>query len=178
MKKGFTLMEILAVILLLAVIMSLAIPAFRSVRYEVKNAQAKTATKKLAEAVKRYYQSSRGSVVQACFTPTTDNVIHAAASSCVSRAATGKPNRSAVNQQEATAESLFACGYLSYKDFASLPYTFCTYKPAVLGTTNPPGFSDRFFAVAYGASAEAGAKYQSSKGYIYVDGRMSALDTY
>ena len=46
MQKGFTLMEMLAVGLMLAVIMSLATPVVRSFRYEIKNAQARTAAGK------------------------------------------------------------------------------------------------------------------------------------
>ena len=65
-------MEILAVLLVIAVVVSMAVPVFRSVRYEVKNGQAKTAAKKLADAMRSYYQVSRGlGVQQGCFTPTT-----------------------------------------------------------------------------------------------------------
>lgn len=180
MKKGFTLMEVLAVLLVLAVVVSMTAPVLRSARLEIKNAQAKTATKKLAEAVKSYYQNSRGREVQACFTPTTSaglTVIQTAASSCVSPSASGKPNKSTTATVDSTAAPLFACGFLSYKDFVSLPYTFCSYKPATLTADNPDDLVDRFYAVAYGTT-DAGAKYQPAKGFIFVDGRMKALDTY
>ena len=48
MKKGFTLMEILAVLLVIAVVVSMAAPVFRAIRFEVKNSQAKAAASKLA----------------------------------------------------------------------------------------------------------------------------------
>ena len=52
-KKGFTLMEILAVLLIIAVVLSFAIPAFRSVRFEQRNSSAKAGVKKLSEAERR-----------------------------------------------------------------------------------------------------------------------------
>ena len=75
-KKGFTLMEILAVLLVIAVVVSMAVPVLRSVRYEVKNGQAKNAAHKLAQAVRTYYQVSRGGVPRGqSFTPTADRPI-------------------------------------------------------------------------------------------------------
>ena len=120
-KKGFTLMEILFVLLVIALVMSFAMPIFRSVRYDVKNARAQAALKKLAEARRHYYQISKGSDVAAGSfagseilslmgqTPTCSNVI-----------ASGVPHVSA----GISFGQLFACGYLNWRDFSDLPYRF------------------------------------------------------
>ena len=189
MKKGFTLMEILAVLLVIAVILTLAVPVLRTVRLEVKNSQAKAATKKLAEAVRSYYNASRGSkITDTCFVPTTTagkNLIRTATSSCNPVAATGIP---ATSQALTTINQLFACGYLSHKDFENLPYNFCTSKTA--GSSQPCNKSAcdigtsanetvaRVYAVTCGDGNNAGAKYKADKGCIFVDGRMKAMDTY
>lgn len=187
MKKGFTLMEILAVLLVIAVVVSMAVPVFRSVRYEVKNGQAKTAAKKLADAMRSYYQVSRGlGVQQGCFTPTTTagrNIVMAAASTCTSPTSDGIPyqNSAVTNSSRSAVSQLFACGYLSYKDFVSLPYEFCTCNPIKGGSqpakcqiseatgTNTP------FAVVRGVDG-AGKKYTASTYHIYVDQTMKVKD--
>lgn len=182
MKKGFTLMELLAVLLVIAVVVSMAAPVFRAVRYEIKNSQAKNAAKKMAEAMHSYYQASRGYKVTGCFTPTADaglNVIKTAASACTSPGATGIP-ASAGGSVEVS--QLFACGYLSYKDFMSLPYEFCTNDtdsfPSGWGT-KPDTSVGTVYVLAGGVKADgSGDKYQKSKGAIFIDGRMVAQDTY
>ena len=209
MKKGFTLMEMLAVVLLVALVLSFAVPAYRAVRFDVRNGQARVAVKKLAEAVKNYRRDSRGFRIRTCFTPTDlngNNPIYAVAQAnnpeaCMTPGASGVPLRNldtatARNNQLVAANQasqLFACGYLSYKDFVGLPYKFCTYKAPELDEVNDPADlqpadidcinndpnCDAYFATAFGASEPlAGAKYTWDKGFLYVDGRMEALDTY
>ncbi|MBE6421197.1 MAG: prepilin-type N-terminal cleavage/methylation domain-containing protein [Elusimicrobiaceae bacterium] len=190
MKKGFTLMEMLAVVMVVAVIVSMSVPVFRTVRYEMKNSQAKAAAKKLAESMRSFYQSSRGRLVEsACFNPTDttgNQLILTQASDCNLDSATGIPNKNVTTA--ADLEQLFACGYLSFKDFASLPYHFCTCNP----TLSPSGQSSfcsvseftstvKPYVVAYGAGKAAGSKFNNNDkavgGYhIYVDHNMRALD--
>ena len=182
MKKGFTLMEILAVLLIIAVVVSMAVPVFRSVRYEVKNSQAKKAAKAMAEAIRTYYQVSRGVGVQtSCFTPTTDtSTITAPRSACVSPTEEGIPyqqNASASNSSRSPLSQLFACGYLSYKDFVKVPYQFCACSTSsgctVPGVTSTTG---RVLVTARGVDG-AGSKYTKSDYYIYVDRSMQVKDT-
>jgi len=183
MKKGFTLMEMLAVVLVIAVVVSMAAPVFRSVRYEMKNSQAKNAAKKMAEAVHSYYQASRGARLTGCFTPTNSSgqtVLNTAASACVSPGATGIPNTSTTITTEPVAQ-LFACGFLSPKDFRNLPYEFCVnYSTSVpSGWTAPSGSSGDIYVLAGGVKADgSGDKYQKSNGFIYVDSRMEPKETY
>lgn len=183
MKKGFTLMELLAVLLVIAVVVSMAAPVFRAVRYEIKNSQAKNAAKKMAEAMHSYYQASRGHKVTGCFTPTASaglTLIKTAASSCTSPGASGIPASSV--RASVNVSQLFACGYLSYKDFMSLPYEFCANDtdsfPAGWGE-KPSTSVGKVYVLAGGVKADgSGDKYQKSKGAIFIDGRMVAQDTY
>ena len=184
MKKGFTLMEVLAVILLLAVVVSFATPVFRAVRFDMKQAQAKTAVKKLAEAVRGYYQVSRGGMVNACFTSGNLNDLVGAA--CNNPAATGIPQTTVQTPLDSAAQ-LFACGFLTVKDFRDLPYTFCTTVASAqaqtdgLFPTTLPDPVERFYAVAYANSDSAGKKYfraNNLPGFIYVDAEMTPKDTY
>lgn len=176
-------MEILAVLLVIAVVVSMAVPAFRSVRYEIKNSQAKAAAKKMAEAMHAYYQASRGYKITGCFTPTAaagKTVVMTAASSCVSPGASGIPAYKRASGTSGVAQ-LFACGYLSYKDFISLPYEFCAVDSATLpsGWGTAPSVVGKFYVLAGGVKADgSGDKYQKSKGFIYVDGTLKAQDTY
>lgn len=184
MKKGFTLMELLAVLLVIAVVVSMAAPVFRAVRYEIKNSQAKNAAKKVAEAMHSYYQASRGHKVTGCFTPTAASgltLIKTAASACTSPGAEGVPAYRK-STESVDVSQLFACGYLSYKDFMSLPYEFCTNDtnsfPSDWGAT-PSDTVGKVYVLAGGVKADgSGDKYQKSKGAIFVDGRMVVQDTY
>ena len=183
MKKGFTLMEMLAVVLLLALVVSFAAPVYRSIRFDVRNSQAKTAAKKLAEAVKQYYKDSRGARLSRCFTPGTEAgnaVVRAAANTCNSPGAIGQPATTIEENQKTAVDQLFACGYLSYKDFIDLPYTFCTAKTGDASSlADPQDLWGGYFALAFSADQNAvGSKYTTQKGFIFVDGRMSARDTY
>lgn len=177
-------MEILAVLLVIAVVVSMAAPVFRAVRYDIKNSQAKKAAKSMAEAMRSYYQISRGlGIKMGCFNPSTDtNVIMAESSECESPAADGIPyqNANLLDSARSNISQLFACGYLSYKDFASLPYEFCTCSltggysskcdiPEATSTNKP-------FVVVRGKDG-AGDKYTKSDYYIYVDRAMQTYDT-
>ena len=53
-KQGFTLMEILAVLLVIAVVTTFAVPVIKSVRKEVQYRQATFAAAKMAEAVRAF----------------------------------------------------------------------------------------------------------------------------
>ena len=170
-------MEMLAVILVIAVVFSFAVPVLRMVRFEMKNSQAKAATQKLAEAVRIFYVDTRGGTVSsACFT----------GGSAITKETDCDLNAKKAGVPRATGavevKQLFACGYLSYKDFARLPYNFCTEKrnPCNVAcdtdTTENPQVGN-VLAVSCG-TANAGSKYQPNKGCIYVDARMKAQDTY
>lgn len=187
MKKGFTLMEVLAVILVLAVVTTLAAPVFKSVRYEMRQAQAKVAAKKLAEALKTYYQVSRGGKIYACF-DATDADVTQTTTACSNPSATGIPQTTAPTTLT-TAKQLFACGYLSSKDFVGLPYTFCTNHDTAKDTVVSKGWdmpswdTSNEYAIAFANDKLAGEKYFKKsgtvlKGYIYIDNSMDPTDTY
>lgn len=177
MKKGFTLMEMLAVILVIAVIVSMAAPVFRSVRYEVRNSQAKAAAKKMAEAMKSFYQASRGQKIassKACFSPAALTV-----GSCMFSGATGIPAGAA--SSSADVRDLFACGFLSQKDFKGVPYEFCSNYSASVPSGFPTigsGVASGKVLVAVRGLDDAGSKYGKNKGFIFVDETLSVKDTY
>ena len=123
-KQGFTLMEVLAVLLILAVIASFATPMIRKVRVEAQHYQAQSAALKLAEAIRTYYQNTKGYLIVGSVQgdATGDNAIATLASgTCNNPAASGIPSNSTGTSQMS---QLFACGYVSSKDFIGLPYTF------------------------------------------------------
>lgn len=160
-------MEMLAVILVVAVVVSMAAPVFRTVRYEMKNSQAKAAAKKMAEAMKSYYQASRGHKIGGCFVPSAMTI-----GSCMTPGATGIPSSSV---SVSKVDQLFACGYLSKKDFAAVPYEFCANDssslPAgwpALGSTS----TNKIYVLAGGKDG-AGDKYKKDKYYIYVDNTLT-----
>lgn len=159
MKKGFTLMEILFVLLVIALVISFAVPAIRSVRYDIFNSRAKTALRKLAEARLSYYQTTRGSDITAeGFS--TDEVTAYAADTCLDLAASGIPG----SRQTSDVAQLFACGFLDWKDFEGLPYTFyicpLNSSDAPCQALNPEG--GRVYAAAEG-TADAGNQYSKEK---------------
>lgn len=170
-KKGFTLMEILFVLLVIALIVSFALPALRSVRYDIRNSRAKAAVKKLAEARRSYYQYMRGGRVQngAAFNAETTSMQNA---TCTNLRASGKPGSSS----DAVAISeLFGCGFLNWKDFVGLPYTFyiCDLDE---DSGSAPCLATGIYAGAVGNSS-AGSKYNNpSKYYIYVDETMKVKE--
>jgi len=130
-----------------------------------------------------YYQASRGYKVTGCFTPTASaglTVIKTAASACTSPGATGIP---ASAGGSVNVSQLFACGYLSYKDFMSLPYEFCANDtnsfPAGWDKNPPSSWVGKVYVLAGGVEADgSGKKYKKSEGFIFIDGRMVAQDTY
>lgn len=127
MKKGFTLMEVLAVVLILAVIGSFAVPAVRSVRSELKHRQAMSAFQLLVEAVQQAKDRS-GMLLEekSVFIPTENKDI-LYASACNEIGATGIPaSRRAEALGRLSFSDLFACGYLNPKDFKGLEYAFVT----------------------------------------------------
>lgn len=184
-RAGFTLMEILAVLLVIAVVSSFAVPVFRSVRYDIKNAQAKGALKKLDAAVRSFYSNSRGThTAPSCFSGVSGvagcgNVI-LDSTLCVNRGATGIPNQTAM-KETASPEELFGCGYAIKKDFAGLPYKFFVCLPG--SAANPaecllPGTN--VYAVAVGIDVKAGEKYtqnyNSKRYHMYVGSNMKLED--
>ena len=184
MQKGFTLMEMLAVGLMLAVIMSLATPVVRSFRYEIKNAQARTAAGKLAQGFRNYLKDERITNVfgAGCFSPTTDDIIRTDASQCAISKNTGVPSRPAmrisITGDTSNLQNLFACGYVTYKDFANIPYEFCVGGKKNSADADAP--VSPYYVVAYGLEG-AGTKYKytdANRKFIYVDGRMEVLDNY
>lgn len=123
-------MEVLAVVLILAVVIMFAIPGIRAIRNEIYYQQAKAASVKMADAMRSYYQNTKGYRIQGTLAgklpPATEatgltSVIEAAQRSC-NEVSTGIPTYS--TGEEATMDQLFACDYLSSKDFSGLPYKF------------------------------------------------------
>lgn len=166
MKKGFTLMEILAVLLIIAVIVSAAVPVFRAIRFDVKNAQAKTAAKKLAEAVRSYYQASKGSAIEEkCFSPSSTWYSTVTSASCTAPNTSGIPNQSiGAEVSESEVSQLFACGFLTVKDFVSSPYKYCVCKPGTTYSSGDCSVGENVYVAAYGQSeAAAGKKYFTTK---------------
>lgn len=126
MKKGFTLMEILAVLLVIAVIASFAVPVVGSIIDEVHYHKAKVAAAKMAEAVRAFYRDSKGFLIG-------DGGINNSflgrdavsfRGTCNSPASSGLPAFEGVPSGSTDVKQLFYCEYLSAKDFAGLNYTF------------------------------------------------------
>lgn len=165
MKKGFTLMEILFVLLVIALVISFAVPAIRSVRYDIYNSRAKAALKKLAEARRSYYQYTKGSDVSGGFLGSVAEDY--ASETCLNIAASGIPG----NRVPSDVSQLFACNFLDWKDF-DVPYSFILCgttthpigsKPCVALGDNP---SNIVYVGAMGDGTNAGSKYSSSSGYF------------
>ena len=134
--KGFTLMEILAVLLVLAVVVSFAMPGIRAVRDEITYHQAKTAAVKMADAVRLFYKDTKGvtfdpegSAIAGKTEPASDDSVparEAAQAACNTQLLSGIPGANDNVMTDLT--QLFACGYLSVKDFEGLPYEFSSRK--------------------------------------------------
>lgn len=148
MSKGFTLMEILAVMLVIAVIASFALPALRSVRSEVYYHRAKTAGIKLAEAIRSYYHDSKG------FLPVNGTIngdtVASATYTCDRSKLAGIPGKGTI----VSIDQLFACNYLSTKDFAGLPYTFSS---GITSASDESGFLVR----GVGQDSEKAGRYKN-----------------
>ncbi len=175
MKKGFTLMEILFVLLIVALVLSFALPAIRSVRYDIKNSNAKAALKKLAEARRSYYQATKGSDI-AAESFSAENAQSYASSSCVNVAASGIP---ADSRADSNVSQLFACGYLDWRDFDGLPYTFyiCGEESSSDDACFVPdsNVTTTVYAGAQGTSA-SGSKYGTGY-YMSIGDAMEVEDT-
>ena len=163
MKKGFTLMEILFVLLVIALVVSFAVPAIRSVRYDVYNSRAKAALKKLAEARRSYYQQTKGSDISGRF---SGSVAESYASyTCQAVAASGIPG----SRRNSAVSQLFACGFLDWKDFDGLPYTFYICSLGTTSASAPCKSLDTTNSIVYvGAlgNNDAGDKYKSASNYF------------
>ena len=125
-KQGFTLMEILAVLLVIAVIASFAVPLIKSVRREMRYQKAKAAAVQLAEAVRSFYTDTKGCLATTDPTTQPDGFFgpDAASGTCPEIAKTGIPCR-----QTVAATAVFGCGYISPKMFVDLPYNFVVEDP-------------------------------------------------
>lgn len=173
---GFTLMELLFVLLLIALVVSFALPAFRSVRFDAQNARAKTALQKLAQARRSFYQDTRGWNI----TPANFNATGVAglSGSCDSTPFSGIPGTGGTRTKDYA--QLFLCGYLNKKDFANLNYTFYICGAgSVASCTGVSAVSASAYAAAVGNNeASAGKKYLGANGYVmYVDYDMKVSDT-
>lgn len=122
MKKGFTLMEILAVMLVIAVIASFLVPAVRSARAEVAYQRAKAAAIKMAEAMRSYYRDSKGYLFDTNSSVTGTTALTVSGCPSDSPARTGIINTG--TKVPRNVKELFDCNYLTWKDFQGLPYTF------------------------------------------------------
>ena len=137
MNKGFTLMEILAVLLVIAVLASFAVPMFRSVTVEVRYQRAKVAAVKLAEAIRIFYTDTKGFRIDGDMVGTDVGSWVAQADSCQNPAMLGIPPYQVGTGSVGTSDvsQLFFCNYLSSKDFTGLNYRFspqyCLDRPAL-----------------------------------------------
>lgn len=165
MKKGFTLMEILFVLLVIALVVSFAVPAIRSVRYDVYNSRAKAALKKLAEARRSYYQQTKGSDISGGFSGSVAENYVSSDYKCQDVAASGIPG----SRTTSSVDQLFACGFLDWRDFDGLPYTFHICSLGTTGADAPckslDATNDIVYAGAQGNS-DAGDKYKSGSNYF------------
>ena len=160
-NKGFTLMEIIFVILLIALIVNFALPAFRAVLYDVKNSRAKTALKKLAEARISFFKTPRGYDIQYGYF-TAEQAKTWAGEACEGNenpVVTGIPSNSTSLKP---ASILFQCGFLDCCDFENLPYYFyiCNLNNA---TDSYPCNKTNVYAGAIGTD-KAGKKYKEHSG--------------
>lgn len=173
--KGFTLMEILAVLLILAVVTMFSLPAVRATRSLMQYHQAKSAAVKMAEAMRTYYQNTKGYLITGSLKgklvgedEESLSVVNAAEQSCNNSAMTGIPSStgSGVSRTSSMVQ-LFACDYLSTKDFAGLPYTFTAHDdPFNKGNNN-----DDLILLTVTGTADAG-KYQNKSFTVHRDGSV------
>ena len=165
-KKGFTLMEVLAVLLILAVVVSFAMPGIRFIRDEVQYTQAKNAAVKMADAMRSYYRDSKGVRVKGTLEgkkaagSLNQSVSEVVAEGKCTVVNTGIPNYTA-NGRDAI-KQLFTCDYLSPKDFVGLPYQF---------NASDALYEDNILVRAIGME---GARRHSSEGWcVYRDASVT-----
>ena len=157
MKKGFTLMEILAVLLIIAVIGGFALPALKSVRAEIRHHQAKVAALKMAEAMRAFYQNTRGYLITGSIAGT--NVSKIGSNCTLSGELMGIPAEVSSSAKTKNIQVLFECNYLSAKDFIGVPYTFTA-------ASNPFGTNVLLQVVGTGKAA---GRYQDKSFKVYRD---------
>lgn len=163
-------MEILAVLLIIAVILSFAIPAYNSIRFDQRNNLAKEGVKRLSEAIRSYYQNTKGVQITGHFTGTGLGAVPA----CNDLSSSGVPGRGKTEN----IMQLFACGYLSGAEYSELPYTFYSCLDPNTHNTTCHG---RPYAVAVGTTETAAGKkyikkYNDVPYYIYLDDALRVTD--
>ena len=124
MKKGFTLMEILAVLLVIAVLASFAVPLVRSVMADVRYRRARVAGSKMAEAIRIFFTDSKGFRISGSINGIAASELISAEDDCHNPALDGLPPYDTSNSGDIDVSQLFHCNYLTGKDFAGLNYIF------------------------------------------------------
>ena len=151
MNKGFTLMEVLAVVMVLAILGLMAVPSFRSVNSEQKFRRAKISMVKLAQAIKsvqtRTGQSVSSAEADNSFVGTDNSYLlteHEIVKG-VDCPSTGIPARSiAGGAATLVLQDLFKCGDLRPKDFVGLPYEFA-YTGTSVTMEGKPGAGKKYY---------------------------------
>ena len=156
MKKGFTLMEILAVLLIIAVIGGFALPVLKSIRAEIRHHQAKVAALKMAEAMRSFYQNTRGYFITGSINGADVQNISATCPTTNAEVLGIPPSE---GDRTRAINLLFACNYLSSKDFINLPYTF---------VAGAQPFDTNILLTVTGTGKVAG-KYQDKSFKVYRD---------
>ena len=149
MNKGFTLMEVLAVVMVLALLGAMAVPSFRSVNSEQKFRRAKISMVKLAQAIKSVHTRTGQSVTENSFFVGTDTDSYLLTEHETIRGVecrnTGIPARSvAAGAATLALTELFKCGDLRPKDFVGLPYKF-TYDGTQVIMKGQPGAGKKYY---------------------------------
>ena len=162
-------MEILAVLLIIAVILSFAIPAYNSIRFDQRNNLAKEGVKRLSEAIRSYYQNTKGVQIIGNFTGTALGTVPA----CNDLSSSGVPGRGKTEN----IMQLFACGYLSGAEYSELPYTFYS----CLNDVDNKVCHGHPYAVAKAVYKKTAGKkyvkeYDGVPYYIYLDSALRVTD--
>ena len=137
-KNGFTLMEMLAVLLVIAVIASLTVPLMQSVRRDMRYQKAKAAGMQLAEAIRSFYTDTKGCLP---ITPAESSGFYAPdaadATVCPPNHTISTGVRNQCGEDNGLHERIvFACNYVSPKMFVDLPYRFQVMDPRPSGGNN------------------------------------------
>ena len=175
-KRGFTLMEVLAVVLMMAVVASLAIPGVRAARFETKHSQAKAAAKQLITGINNYRVTTRGGTVES-------GIVKGGEQYFGDKCETATIGSTGIPAQTAgmPLTQLAPCGFVSAKDFRELPYQFyygsaipSTLKENIAGTGKVLG---EIVLVAVGKDSKAGKYYNANlsepKYAIYIDSELT-----
>lgn len=172
MNKGFTLIEVVAVILVIAVVATFAVPALSSIRAEVRHQQAKSAAIKMADALRSFYKDSQGYLPAADepngITGNDIKGLNENPAQCQNPASVGIPKRYTGVSDAPALTQLFYCGYLSAKDFVGLPYKF---------TVSTPNVDNGHVLVTVTGLAEAGKKYSGHIMYVRADSSIEDADS-